>query len=85
MLRLEKLKTKVNDTTIKDIRIFFRLQKQNKAIKDRIIIYIRNLIEPGNIRNIFRFLKKVIKDKILEILEIYLSTKKKKIIINQQE
>ena len=55
MLRLEKLKTKVNDTTIKDIRNFFRLQKQNKAIKDRIIIYIRNLIEPGNIRNIFRF------------------------------
>ena len=33
------------DTTIKDIRNFFRLEKENKAIKDIILRDIRNLCE----------------------------------------
>ena len=41
LFRLEK---EVDDTTVTDIGNFFRLKKENKAIKNRII---------GNIRNIF--------------------------------
>ena len=33
------------DTTIKDMRNLFRLKKEQKAIKDRIIRYIWNLYE----------------------------------------
>ena len=57
------LKKETTDTTIKDIRNLFRLERENKAIKTE----IRNLFEHGDIRNIFRFKKiyKVIKDRIL--------------------
>ena len=58
---------------IKDIRNFFRLRKEQNytAIKD--------------IRNLFRQKKKLkqLKLQYLEILRIFLSMKKKKIIINQ--
>ena len=58
LFRLEKLKKNgAFDTIIKNIRNFFRLEKEYKAIKDRIIIDIKNLFEHGNIRNIFRFIK----------------------------
>ena len=55
------------EKTITDIRNLFRLEKENKAIKDRIIIDVRNLFENGDIRNIFRLKKhnKVNKDRIL--------------------
>ena len=46
---MEKLKKDTTDTTIKDIRNLFRLQKENKAIKQRIL---------RGIRNIFRLEKK---------------------------
>ena len=35
----------MDDTTSKDIRIFFRLKKENQAIKDRTIRDINNLFE----------------------------------------
>ena len=38
-----KNKTKTNDTTIKDITNLFRLEKENKVIKDRILRDIRNV------------------------------------------
>ena len=34
-----------HDNTVKDIRTRFRLNKENEAIKDRIIMEIRNLFE----------------------------------------
>ena len=80
-LRLEILKKETIDNTIKDIRNPFRLKKENTEIKDRIIIDIRNLFKLGYIRNIFRFKKT--KREYIEILEIFLSMKKKKIIIYQ--
>ena len=81
--RLKKLKEETIGTT-KDIRNLFRPKKENKEVKDRIIIDIRNLFKNRDIRNIFRFKK--IKIECLEILEIFLSIKKKKkIIINQKE
>ena len=51
----------------KDIRDLFRLEKENKQIKDRIIIDIMHLFEYGYIRKTFRFKKhnKVIEDRIL--------------------
>ena len=46
LFRLKNLKKKeTNDATFKDIRNLFRLKKQNKTIKDRIIRGIRNLSE----------------------------------------
>ena len=51
---MEKLKKVTNDTTIKDIRNLFRREKQNKEIKDRIILDNRGLFEHGDMRNIFR-------------------------------
>ena len=39
---------------MKDVRNLFRLKKENKVIKDRIIRDIRNHFEQGGIRNIFR-------------------------------
>ena len=50
---MNKLKKETNDATIKGVINSFRLKKENKAIKDRIIIDIRNLFEHGNIKNIF--------------------------------
>ena len=38
------LKKELNYTTIKDIRNLFRLEKETKAIKDRIIIDIKNIL-----------------------------------------
>ena len=38
-------KNQTNDTTIKGIQNLFRLQKENKAIKDRITRDIRNVFE----------------------------------------
>ena len=35
----------MDGTTIKDVRIFFGLKKENQAIKDRTIRDIRNLFE----------------------------------------
>ena len=42
---MKKLKKETNDTVTKDIRSLFRLKKENKAIKGRIIKEIRNLFE----------------------------------------
>ena len=39
------MKKEIDDTTVKDIRNFFRLKKENEAIKDRINRGIRNLFE----------------------------------------
>ena len=40
------LKIEIDDIEVKDIKIFlFRLRKENKAIKDQIVIDIRNLFE----------------------------------------
>ena len=37
------MKREIHDTTVKDIRNIFRLKKENKAIKNRIIRDSRNL------------------------------------------
>ena len=59
MLKLEKNKKETIDTTIKDIRNLFRLEKENTGIKHGIIVDIRrNLFEHEDIRNIFIFKKK---------------------------
>ena len=42
---LFSLKREVNDTAIKDIRNLFRLEKETKPIKDRILRDIKNLLE----------------------------------------
>ena len=66
--QIEKAKKKeTNDAAIKDIRNPFRLKKENRVVKDRILTDIRNLFELGDIRNIFIFKEnnKVIKDWIL--------------------
>ena len=42
---LFRLKNEMDDTTIKDVRNLFRLSKENKAVKDRVIIDIRKLFE----------------------------------------
>ena len=39
------MKKEIEDTTVKDKRSLFRLKKETKAIKIRIIRYIRNLSE----------------------------------------
>ena len=39
------MKKKIDDTTIKCIRNLLRLEKENKAIKDRIMRDIKNLFE----------------------------------------
>ena len=77
---LFRLKKETNDTTIKDIKKLLRLKKENEVIEDRILRYITNIFEHRDIINIFRF--KTIE--YLEISEIFLSMKKKKIIINYQ-
>ena len=77
---LFRLKKETNDTTIKDIKKLLRLKKENEVIEDRILRYITNIFERRDIINIFRF--KTIE--YLEISEIFLSMKKKKIIINYQ-
>ena len=43
--KLIKLKNYKNYTAIKDIRNLFRLKKETKAIKDRILRDIKNLCE----------------------------------------
>ena len=55
---MEGLERKTIDTTIKDIRNLFRLEKDYKTVKERIL---------GDIRNVFRLKKenKAIKDTIL--------------------
>ena len=40
-----RLKKEQNCTAVKDIRNLFRQEKETKAIKDRILIYIKNLFE----------------------------------------
>ena len=42
---LFRLKEKLNYSAIRDIRNLFRLEKENKAIKDRILRDIKNLFE----------------------------------------
>ena len=42
---MNKLEKEANDDTIKGIRNLFRLDKEDKAIKDRISRDIRNLLD----------------------------------------
>ena len=42
---LFRLKKELNYTAIKDVRNLFRLEKETKAIKDRILIDIKNIFE----------------------------------------
>ena len=42
---LFRLKKEQNCTAVKDMRNLFRQEKETKAIKDRILIYIKNLFE----------------------------------------
>ena len=42
---MNKLQKGTNDAAIKGIRIFFRLKKENKANKGKIIRHIKNLLE----------------------------------------
>ena len=44
MWNLLELKKEVHNTTIKDIRQFFKLKNGNEAITDRVIRDIRNLL-----------------------------------------
>ena len=44
---LIRVKNEQNYTAVKDIRSLFRLEKETKAIKDRILIDIKNLFEHG--------------------------------------
>ena len=44
-LAWKKLKKEMNDTTIKGVRILFRLKNKNKAIKYRILRDISNLFQ----------------------------------------
>ena len=46
-LRWEKLTKETIDTTIKSIKILFRLEKENEVIKDRILREIRNVFRLG--------------------------------------
>ena len=39
------MENKTNDTTVKDIRNLFKLKKESKAIKNRVIIDIRNFFD----------------------------------------
>ena len=41
---LFRIKKELNYTAIKDARNLFRLEKETKAIKDRIIRYMKNLL-----------------------------------------
>ena len=45
MRNVFRLKKELNYTAIKDIAYLFRLEKENKAIKDRIFRNIKNLFE----------------------------------------
>ena len=49
MRNLFRLKQELNYTAIKDIRNLFRLEKETKAIKDRMLSDIKNLFELTNI------------------------------------
>ena len=57
LFRLIKIKKETIDVTSKVVRNLFRLENENKAIKYRIIIGIRNLFKHGDIKMIFRFQK----------------------------
>ena len=48
---LVRSKKELNYTTIKDIRTPFRLEKETKAIKDRILRDINNLFEREDEKN----------------------------------
>ena len=48
---LVRSKKELNYTAIKDIRTFFRLEKETKAIKDRILRDINNLFECEDEKN----------------------------------
>ena len=41
----EKIRKETADTTIRDIKYLFRLEKKNKAIKDIILINFRNFFD----------------------------------------
>ena len=51
------LKKELTYTTIKDIRNLFRLEKETKAIKDRILRYIKNLFEHDKEENYYKAVK----------------------------
>ena len=55
------LKKHLNDTALKDVRNLFRLKKENKAIKNRVI---------GDIKNLFRLAKenKEIKNRVIRVI-----------------
>ena len=51
---LIRVKNEQNYTAVKDIRSLFRLEKETKAIKDRILIDIKNLFEHGEWKNYYK-------------------------------
>ena len=56
---MKKLKNETNDAVIKGIRHFFRLKKENKAIKDRIIRDIRSLFQHEEEKNYYKPLRAI--------------------------
>ena len=55
-----KLNKELNYTAIKDIRHLFRLERKTKAIKDRILRDINNLIEHKEEKNYYKPVTEVI-------------------------
>ena len=54
MRNLFRLKKELNYTTIKDMRSLFRLEKETKAIKNRILRDIKNLFEHEEEENYYK-------------------------------
>ena len=77
---LFRLKKEIDDTTIKDKRNLFRLKKENKVIKDRMLRDIRNSFEhqeeeknyykPVRVTNILNWKVKVIQIKHYQLKNI---------------
>ena len=53
-LKEEKLKDEIINTSIKDIRNLFRIEKENKAIKDRLIRDNKSLLENEQAENYYK-------------------------------
>ena len=51
---MEKLKDETINTSIKDIRNLFRLEKEKKAIKERLIRDNKNLFENEKAENYYK-------------------------------
>ena len=67
-----RLTKELNYTTIKDIRNLFRREKVTKAIKERIITYIKNLFEHKEEENYYKPVRIIL---IIITLIIILNTK----------